>query len=174
MYRRGIVTEVDPDTHRVRVRFDERQGMVSGWLDVLARDTLDDKDFGLPSEGAMVACMMDERDEDGCVLGSIYSTTDRPAASSVDKRSITFKDGVTVEYDRAAHKLKVKGDGLVLVEVGDAGAQYVALANLVDARLAQMQAAFDAHFHPTGVGPSGTTVPIGALDSVACEKLKTA
>lgn len=176
MYRRGIVAEVDAGTHRARVRFDERGGMISGWLDVLVRDAQDDKEYGLPSVGAMVGCMMDERDEDGCILGALYSTADKPAASSssVDKRSITFKDGVCVQYDRAAHKLTVKGGDLVLVEIGDDGVQFVALANLVDARFAQFKAAYEAHVHPTGVGPSGPTTPLGPIESVACEKLKTA
>lgn len=56
----------------------------------------------------------------------------------------------------------------------DTAANFVALANLVDAHLTTIQAAYDAHVHPTGVGPSGTTAaPIGALASVASAKVKS-
>jgi len=64
--------------------------------------------------------------------------------------------------------------------------QFVALANLVDARLSAIQAAFDAHTHVTAgtgppVGPTplvppgsppGTGGPIGALATVAATKVK--
>ncbi len=53
-------------------------------------------------------------------------------------------------------------------------ASFVARADYVNARLAQLQAAFDAHVHPTGVGPSGPPAsPIVSFASVACTKLKT-
>lgn len=65
-------------------------------------------------------------------------------------------------------------------------AEFVALANLVDARLSAIQAAFDAHTHLTAgtgipVGPTplvppgvppGTGGPIGSLASVAAVKVK--
>lgn len=59
-------------------------------------------------------------------------------------------------------------------------AQFVALANLVKARLDAIQATFDAHVHTTtatvGTGPVGTisapTSTIGALASVAATKVK--
>jgi hypothetical protein len=51
--------------------------------------------------------------------------------------------------------------------------QFVALANLVMERLNAIQAAFDAHVHPTGVGPSGPPPsPIGPLADVASVALK--
>jgi hypothetical protein len=51
-------------------------------------------------------------------------------------------------------------------------ASFVARADKVDARLDTIQSTFDAHVHPTGVGPSGPPVPIGPLDSTACTTLK--
>ena len=59
-----------------------------------------------------------------------------------------------------------------LFKVNGAG-DFVALAGLVKSRLDTIQAAFDAHVHPTGVGPSGPPPPIGPLAAVACTKLKT-
>ncbi len=54
------------------------------------------------------------------------------------------------------------------------GGSFVARSDYTDARFAQMQAAFDAHVHPTGVGPSGPpATPIVSFASVACTKIKT-
>jgi Flp pilus assembly CpaF family ATPase len=55
----------------------------------------------------------------------------------------------------------------------DTASQFVALANLVNARIDTIQAAFDGHTH---VETGGTTnvpqAPIGPLASVACTKVK--
>ena len=50
---------------------------------------------------------------------------------------------------------------------------FVALAQKVDTALSTIKASFDAHVHPTGVGPSGPPPPIGSLASTACTTLKT-
>ncbi len=53
-------------------------------------------------------------------------------------------------------------------------ASFVARADYTDARFAQLQAAFDAHLHPTGVGPSGPpATPIVSFTTVASTKTKT-
>jgi phage baseplate assembly protein V len=171
LYRRGIVEDVDAGTHRVRVRFPDRQNLVSPWLDVLVRDAHTTKDYALPSKGAQVGVMMDETDDAGCVLGAIYSDADKPAVSDDKKRRFDFSDGSGfIELDTTTGEFMIKSPGLT--QVGEGG-QFVALANLVDARFATVQAAHDAHVHPTGVGPSGPpATPIGSLASVACTKLK--
>ena len=52
-------------------------------------------------------------------------------------------------------------------------AQFVALANLVKARLDSIQTWLDAHVHPTALGPSGASVPpLGPLADVAATKVK--
>lgn len=56
----------------------------------------------------------------------------------------------------------------------DSAANFVALANLVDAHLSTIQAAYDAHVHPTDMGPSGPPAAlIGSLSSVASDKVKS-
>jgi hypothetical protein len=66
----------------------------------------------------------------------------------------------------------IVGDHLRISSEGGT-ADFVALASLVTARLDAIQSVFDAHTHPTGVGPSGPPAsPIGALAAVACVTLK--
>lgn len=66
----------------------------------------------------------------------------------------------------------------VVAQAGET-VQFVALANLVNARLSTLQAAFDAHTHTVPiVGVAGTTPstpplsPVGPLASVAAAKVK--
>lgn len=61
-----------------------------------------------------------------------------------------------------------------VTRVNIGGETAVALSTLVSERLDTIQAAFDAHVHPTGMGPSGPPAsPIGPLEPVASEVLHT-
>jgi phage baseplate assembly protein V len=107
MYRVGIVKVQDTANARVRVSFPDRDQMESWWLPVVFGKTQNDKMYWIPDIGEQVVCMMDEFDEDGAVLGAIYSSADQPPAMSADKLHWTFKDGAVFEYDRSAHSLQV-------------------------------------------------------------------
>ncbi len=48
------------------------------------------------------------------------------------------------------------------ITLGSGAVDYVALASFVDARILAIVTAFNAHVHPTGVGPSGPPTPISA------------
>ena len=107
MYRVGIVKAQDAANARVRVIFPDRDQMESWWLPVVFTKTQNDKMYWIPDVGEQVVCMMDEYDEDGAVLGAIYSSADRPPATSADKLRWTFKDGAAFEYDRSVHSLQM-------------------------------------------------------------------
>lgn len=122
MYRRGIVSAVDPATARVRVRFPDADDMESFWLEVMQHRTLTggDRAYWLPDPGEAVAVLMDEQDEAGLVLGAIYSTADPPPVTTADKHHVTHKDGAVFEYDRAGHVLlvSVPAGGRIELRVG--------------------------------------------------------
>ncbi len=107
MYRRGIVHAVDPATGRARVRFPDRDNVVSWWLDVLQRKTHVDKAYWMPDVGEHVACLMDGHDEAGAILGALYSTADPVPVASPDKDHTLYGDGAVISYDRAAHVLTI-------------------------------------------------------------------
>lgn len=113
MYRRGIVTEVDASRCRCKVRFPDKQDMLSGWLDVLQRNTSTVKDYGLPAVGELVAMVLDERDEAGCILGAIYTEANKPTNPSAEIRRVTFADGTVVQYGNG--KLTISGPAAVEV-----------------------------------------------------------
>jgi phage baseplate assembly protein V len=167
MYRRGIVEELDATKHRARVRFPDRQNVVSGWLDVLVRETHEDKEYSMPAKGTQVAVMMDDKDEDGCILGAVYSEVDAPTATSEKIRRWNFADGGLVEYDRTTHVLRVSiPDGGKLELAGNA--EPIALGDKTKAEFDKIKTELDAlkqslntHTHPTAApgSPTGPGTP---------------
>ena len=108
----GIVDAIDPAACKVRVHFQDQDGVVSDWLPVMQKKTLNDKQYWMPDIGEHVVCLMDDNEEFGVVIGAIYSDADAPPISSPDKYLVKFEDGTTIEYDRTTHKLTadVQGD----------------------------------------------------------------
>lgn len=104
----GLVTEVDPATCRVKVRLPDMDGMVTDWLPVNQRKTQDDKTFDLPDIGEQATVLLDGRGEDGVVLGSTYSSVDKPPDNMTgDMTHRQYKDGAIFHYDREQHKATV-------------------------------------------------------------------
>jgi phage baseplate assembly protein gpV len=125
-FRLGIVKTQDAANARVRVVFAEFDQMLSYWLPVVVPKTQNDKAYWLPDIGEQVVCLMDERDEAGVVLGAIYSKVDSTPVQSADKYHLGFKDGTSMEYDRAAHVLALSFmDGTAIKY--DAGTHALAL-----------------------------------------------
>lgn len=107
MFRVGIVAQLDAARARVRVTFRARDQVRSSWLLVVTRGTQNNKDYWMPDLGEQVVCLMDAHDEDGAVLGALYSSQDTPPVSSADKWHATMKDGAIFEYDRSSHAMAV-------------------------------------------------------------------
>lgn len=122
-FRTGIVQAQDPATARVRVRFPDRDDVVSWWLPVIIPKSQGDKVYWLPDVGEQVVVLMDEHDEYGAVVGAIFSEIDAPPSGMTeDKFHVTFRDGTAVEYDRAAHALTaVGGSGATILLQDGAG-----------------------------------------------------
>ncbi len=107
MYRRGIVQEINAARAVVRVRFPDREGLVSWWLEVLFPKTHKDKAYWMPDIGEHVACLLDEHGEAGCVLGALYSMADTPPAQNADKAHLAWDGGASAEYDRATKTMAI-------------------------------------------------------------------
>lgn len=106
----GIVSEVKKGF--VRVQFEE-DDIVSDWLPVLVRRSLNDKDTWQLEVNEHVVCMMDHYSETGVCMGAIYNDTDRPDPREnpgIFRKS--FDDGTSIEYDKNDHVLRayVNGD----------------------------------------------------------------
>jgi phage baseplate assembly protein V len=120
-FRVGLVAAVRTSDATVRVKFPERDGVISYWLPVIVPKSQDDKFYWLPDVGEQVVVLMDENDESGAVVGAVYSNSDAaPPGMTQDKVHVTFKDGTVVEYDRSAHFLSVSlcDEGSTVIATG--------------------------------------------------------
>lgn len=124
-FRVGIVQEQDVGRARVRVVFPDYDQMISWWLFVVTPKTQSDKAYWMPDIGEQVVCLMDAHDEDGAVLGAIYSDVDTSPVQSCDKWHVTMQDGAQFEYDRAAHQffMQLPTGASMTISVGSAGSQ---------------------------------------------------
>ncbi|NPE59293.1 phage baseplate assembly protein V [Dickeya dadantii] len=109
MMRTGTVSAVDPATCRARVRLPELDNMRTGWLDVVQRNTRNNKDYWLPDVGEQVKVLLDEHGEDGVILGAVYSSIDMPPVNNAQARGTTHADGAAFYYDRQTHTLTISG-----------------------------------------------------------------
>ncbi|AHI67851.1 phage baseplate assembly protein V [Burkholderia thailandensis] len=112
--RFGTVSASKPGFARVRLA--ELGNLRTMWLPIAYPKTQHDQCCWTYDEGEQVAVLMDGRGEDGVILGAIYSAADRPPVSDPNKFTVRFKDGATLEYDRATHVLACSGVARVVVE----------------------------------------------------------
>jgi len=108
-YRKGIVTAVDAATGRARVEFTDRDNVVSWWLHVNA--PLASKDgssvFVMPEIGSQVNCLIDERGEEGTILGATFNDSDTPPIADAGHIHMKLSGGLVLDYDKAAGLLTI-------------------------------------------------------------------
>jgi len=121
MLKFGVVSATDPSTCRVRVKYQDNEGIESYWLAVTQRQAYGTRDYHMPEIGEQVACLVDEHNEEGVVLGGIYSAADPTPVASQDKRHVAFKDGGVIEYDASAHRATVTLPGQARITLGQEG-----------------------------------------------------
>ncbi|EKZ9425988.1 phage baseplate assembly protein V [Salmonella enterica] len=109
IFETGTVSDIDEKNVRVRVRLPGKNNLRTWWLDVLQRNTQNNKDYWLPDIGEQVRVLLDGRAEDGVVLGSTYNGADKPAIADRNRRRTDFADGTFVEYDRKNNAMAIGG-----------------------------------------------------------------
>jgi len=183
MIKFGTITEIDPDTHRVRVDFVE-DDILSPWLPVLVARTTEDSFFALPSIGQHVACHLDENCETGYVAGAIWDAANLPPDAPADTvTGAVFRDGTTVKYDSEAHELTIENTDALTVTV-DAGTAVTVKTGTsevtvepdgitvkrggesLSAILSDLITQIMAETHPTAMGPSGPPLNTAAYNAI--------
>ena len=105
----GTVSAVDADRVQARVRLPECDNLRTNWLNVLQRNTQDNKDYWLPDVGEQVEVLLDANGEDGVILGAVYSDVDKPPFSDKNIRGTRFADGAEYIYNRKKHTMTIRG-----------------------------------------------------------------
>lgn len=106
MLRQGLITEIQPDKGTCRVKFLD-DDIVSKPLQICVSGSMANK-FYLPFQvNELVACMMDANNEDGVVVGALYSNEDTPSGTTKDSVRMVFADGSIIDYNFSDHKFTI-------------------------------------------------------------------
>lgn len=115
-FKIGEVSSINPVKCTARVIFDDEDSMVSYDLPIMQRNSYGNCDYQMPDIGEDVLCLFrSDGFEDGVIIGSFYSGEVTPPESNADRRTVVFKDGTRICYDRAAHTLTVTIAGTEIV-----------------------------------------------------------
>ncbi len=119
MYLVGIINALDPSAMKARVKFPDKEGLVSAWLPVVTTFAQENRSYRMPDTGEQVACLMDDNLEAGCIVGSIYGGSEKPPETSADVLAVHFSDGTVIRHDRKEKTLTVQSAAKVVVEAAE-------------------------------------------------------
>lgn len=114
-YQEGIVSAIDPKSHKVRCKIPALEDLETAWLSFLTPNAGGNQFYCLPDEGELVAILLDARGEGGCVLGTIYNEQDPPPVANGEIWLKKFKNGTTIQHDRKSGDLTIHTTGKVIV-----------------------------------------------------------
>ncbi len=115
--RFGYVSAYDPEKHMARIRFPDKDNLVSDWLPVAVPNSKKNHDeCHLDIEEHVYCNMMGNGLESGVVLCAVYDGKNKPPAGNGDIRKTTFEDGTEILYDRKNKFLEIKCEGDVKIQ----------------------------------------------------------
>lgn len=183
VFRTGIVSTIDEAAASARVTFEDRDDVVSYDLQVMVRNTRNNKDYWMPEVGEPVLCLfLPGGIEQGFILGSYYTQVTTPDANTANKRRTYFSDGASIEYDRETHTYTVdipaSGGNVIInaqtsvtvnspkIDLGESAAlEPSVLGDKLAALWAQVESWCNSHTHGNGAGGNPTTEPMAPLDA---------
>lgn len=115
-YQEGIVSQIDPKTHKVRCKIPALEDLETAWLSYLTPNAGGNQFYCLPDVGELVALLLDARGEGGCVLGAIYNAQDPTPVSDSNIWMKQFSNGTVIKHDRTTGNLEVSAVGDVLIK----------------------------------------------------------
>lgn len=115
-YQEGIVSAIDPKSHKVRCKIPALEDLETAWLSFLTPNAGGNQFYCLPDVGELVALILDARGEGGCVLGAIYNQQDPVPVMNGEMFMLKFKNGTTISHDRATGDVVIDAVGTVLVK----------------------------------------------------------
>lgn len=113
-FKTGIVEEAKVGW--AIVRFPDLDDLLTKWLPVLKIKTHLDKGFHTLDVGDQVQVVMDDRLEDGCVLGAIYSDADLPPTENPAETGMAWRDGGLFSYNHETGILTIKAPVRIVFE----------------------------------------------------------
>lgn len=115
---KGIVDQVYPERHSVRVVFPDKDNLTSAELPILTSFAAGNSSFAMPDIGEVVACIFESEDDDsgaGYVIGAFYDDKNPPKVQDINKTRIDFKGGSFIEFNRETGDLTIKCTGNIRI-----------------------------------------------------------
>ena len=114
-YQEGIVSAIDPKSHKVRCKIPALEDLETAWLSFLTPNAGGNQFYCLPDVGELVVILLDSRGESGCVLGTIYNEQDPTPVQNGEIWLKKFKNGTTIQHDRKSGDLTIHTSGKIIV-----------------------------------------------------------
>ncbi|MBR0519181.1 phage baseplate assembly protein V [bacterium] len=116
MIKVGIINEIDLKKNLYRVKFEQDDDVKSYWFQPIYPSTNKDKTYFQYSLGEQVLVLtLYEGNQDGYIIGSMYSEEDTPPRFKEGIRYIEFEDGSCIQYDKNNKSLTVNAPECELV-----------------------------------------------------------
>jgi phage baseplate assembly protein V len=129
--RYGYVSAYDAKRHMARIRFPDKDNLVSAWLPVGIPNTKKNKDeFHLDVDEHVFCVMLGTGLEAGTVICSIWDDKNKPPLGDQDTRRTEFEDGTTMFVDRKNHVVEVKDSYGSYIRMADGNIYIMAAANV--------------------------------------------
>lgn len=112
MLRIGLISEIDPARCYARVKFIDNE-IVSDWLQIVVAGAISNKYFHIFDINEQVACLMDENDEEGVIIGALYNDKTPPSGGDKDIVKVSFSDESFIEYNRSSHEFNINVQGKI-------------------------------------------------------------
>ncbi|SUB23935.1 phage baseplate assembly protein V [Avibacterium avium] len=119
-YQEGIVSQVDPKTHRIKATIPALEDFETAWLAFVTPNAGGNQFYCLPDVGELVAVLLDARGESGCVLGAIYNAQDPVPVADSEIWLHKFSNGTEISHNRNTGDVVVNTTGKVIVSAGQA------------------------------------------------------
>lgn len=106
---KATVVKIDAEKSQIKVKFEQFDNMVSGWLDILQANASGYQIYSMPTKGARVFVDMDANLEEGVLVGGYYDKNNKPPSTSAGALHIKGADGSEILLDGGDIKIKVPG-----------------------------------------------------------------
>lgn len=104
----GNVIAIDEKLPRVRLRIPDMDNYETpNWIFVPQACTVKDKSYNLPAINTLVAAVMDDEMQDGCIIGALYNDEDVCILGNENLKYIAFADGGLIKYNKTESILEI-------------------------------------------------------------------
>lgn len=114
-FQEGIVSQIDPKTHRIKAILPALEDLETAWLPFITPNSGGNQFYALPDVGELVAMVLDAQGENGYVLGTIYNEQDPVPVSDAQVWLKQFSNGTKIAHNRNTGEVIVHTTGKVVI-----------------------------------------------------------